>query len=62
MTQGISLEQLNSGTRAEFVATPEEAGEWLLIVKTTTAAFPQVRAAIAELHSYAYYVCSGGMF
>ncbi|MFZ0298178.1 MAG: divalent-cation tolerance protein CutA [Candidatus Sulfotelmatobacter sp.] len=30
----------------------EEAREWLLIVKTTAAAFGQVGAAIAELHSY----------
>lgn len=30
----------------------EEAQEWLLIVKTTTAAFPQVRDAIAGIHSY----------
>jgi periplasmic divalent cation tolerance protein len=30
----------------------EEAREWLLIVKTTVAAFDQVRHAIAELHSY----------
>jgi periplasmic divalent cation tolerance protein len=30
----------------------EEAREWLLIVKTTAAAFGQVRRAIAELHSY----------
>jgi periplasmic divalent cation tolerance protein len=30
----------------------EEAREWLLIVKTTAAAFGQVRQAIAELHSY----------
>jgi periplasmic divalent cation tolerance protein len=30
----------------------EEAREWLLIVKTTAAAFGQVRHAIAELHSY----------
>jgi periplasmic divalent cation tolerance protein len=30
----------------------EEAREWLLIVKTTAAAFGQVRGAIAELHSY----------
>jgi periplasmic divalent cation tolerance protein len=30
----------------------EEAREWLLIVKTTAAAFGQVRAAIAEVHSY----------
>jgi len=32
--------------------TVEEAREWLLIVKTTAAAFVQVRHAIAELHSY----------
>jgi periplasmic divalent cation tolerance protein len=30
----------------------EEAREWLLIIKTTAAAFGQVRHAIAELHSY----------
>jgi periplasmic divalent cation tolerance protein len=30
----------------------EEAREWLLLVKTTSAAFGQVRQAIAELHSY----------
>jgi periplasmic divalent cation tolerance protein len=30
----------------------EEAREWLLIVKTTAAAFGLVRHAIAELHSY----------
>ncbi len=30
----------------------EEAGEWLLIVKTTVVHFGQVRQAIAELHSY----------
>jgi periplasmic divalent cation tolerance protein len=30
----------------------EEAREWLLIVKTTAAAFAQVSQAIAELHSY----------
>jgi periplasmic divalent cation tolerance protein len=30
----------------------EEASEWLLIVKTTTAAFGQVCQTIAELHSY----------
>jgi periplasmic divalent cation tolerance protein len=30
----------------------EETREWLLIVKTTAAAFGQVRDAIAELHSY----------
>jgi periplasmic divalent cation tolerance protein len=35
----------------------EEACEWLLIVKTTAAAFPQVHAAIAELHSYELPEC-----
>ena len=30
----------------------EEAREWLLIVKTTDAAFAAVRDAIAEVHSY----------
>jgi periplasmic divalent cation tolerance protein len=30
----------------------EEASEWLLIVKTTAGAFPQVHEAITELHSY----------
>jgi periplasmic divalent cation tolerance protein len=29
----------------------EEAREWLLIVKTTVAAFDQLRQAIADLHS-----------
>ncbi|MFZ0817656.1 MAG: divalent-cation tolerance protein CutA [Candidatus Sulfotelmatobacter sp.] len=35
----------------------EEAREWLLIVKTTAAAFGQVRAAITELHSYELPEC-----
>ena len=35
----------------------EEAREWLLIVKTTAAAFGQVRGAIAELHSYELPEC-----
>jgi len=35
----------------------EEAREWLLIVKTTAAAFGQVREAIAELHSYELPEC-----
>ncbi len=35
----------------------EEAREWLLIVKTTAAAFGQVRHAIAELHSYEVPEC-----
>lgn len=35
----------------------EEAREWLLIVKTTVAAFVQVRQVIAELHSYEVPEC-----
>ena len=30
----------------------EEAQEWLLVIKTTAAAFERVREAIRELHSY----------
>jgi len=30
----------------------EKAQEWLLLIKTTTAAFERVRDAIRELHSY----------
>jgi periplasmic divalent cation tolerance protein len=30
----------------------EEAREWLLVIKTTAAAFAQVRETITELHSY----------
>ena len=30
----------------------EEAQEWLLLIKTTAAAFERVRDAIRELHSY----------
>jgi periplasmic divalent cation tolerance protein len=30
----------------------ESASEWLLLIKTTTAAFESLRAAISELHSY----------
>ena len=30
----------------------EQAEEWLLVIKTTTAAFVRVREAIKELHSY----------
>ena len=37
--------------------TVEEAREWLLIVKTTAAAFVQVRETIAELHSYEIPEC-----
>src|SRR5882724_2159363 len=36
----------------------EEAEEWLLIVKTTRAAFERVRDAINELHSYGLPGCS----
>jgi periplasmic divalent cation tolerance protein len=35
----------------------EEAQEWVLIVKTTAAAFGEVRHAIAELHSYELPEC-----
>ncbi len=35
----------------------EEAGEWLLIIKTTAEAFERVRDAIAELHSYELPEC-----
>ena len=35
----------------------EESREWLLIVKTTAAAFVQVRDVIAELHSYEVPEC-----
>ncbi len=30
----------------------EQAEEWLLVIKTTAAAFSRVREAIKELHSY----------
>ncbi len=35
----------------------EEAQEWLLMAKTTAAAFEDVRQAIAELHSYEVPEC-----
>ena len=35
----------------------EEADEWLLIVKTTPAAFERVRDAIKELHPYEVPEC-----
>ncbi len=35
----------------------EESREWLLIVKTTAAAFDEVRQAIADLHSYELPEC-----
>src|SRR4029077_2566636 len=30
----------------------ESSAEWLLLIKTTAEKFPEVRAAISELHSY----------
>jgi len=35
----------------------EEAQEWLLIIKTTDAAFERVRYAIKQLHSYELPEC-----
>jgi periplasmic divalent cation tolerance protein len=35
----------------------EDASEWLLVVKTTIAAFGEVRQAIADLHSYELPEC-----
>jgi len=35
----------------------EDAEEWLLVIKTTGAAFGRVRDAIAELHSYELPEC-----
>ena len=35
----------------------EEAHEWLLVIKTTAAAFEGVRQAIAKLHSYELPEC-----
>lgn len=35
----------------------EEAQEWLLVIKTTAAAFEQLRRAIAQLHSYELPEC-----
>ena len=37
----------------------EEAEEWLLIIKTTRAAFERVQDAIHELHSYDVPECIG---
>jgi periplasmic divalent cation tolerance protein len=37
--------------------TVEEAIEWLMVIKTTGAAFARVRDAIAELHSYELPEC-----
>ena len=35
----------------------EEAEEWLLFIKTTEAAYPRVRNAIREMHSYELPEC-----
>ena len=35
----------------------ETAAEWLLLIKTTTGAFPRLRNALAELHSYEVPEC-----
>ncbi|ERR1700730_18221581 len=35
----------------------EEAGEWLLVIKTTARAFGHVCQAIAEIHSYELPEC-----
>lgn len=35
----------------------DEAREWLLVIKTTAAAFDRVRNAIRELHSYEVPEC-----
>lgn len=35
----------------------EESREWLLVVKTTSEAFSEVRGAIADLHSYELPEC-----
>jgi periplasmic divalent cation tolerance protein len=35
----------------------ETAGEWLLVMKTTAAAFPALRQALLELHSYEVPEC-----
>ena len=35
----------------------ESAEEWLLVIKTTAAAFDQVHAAIQELHTYELPEC-----
>jgi periplasmic divalent cation tolerance protein len=37
--------------------TIEETQEWLLIIKTTSAAFERVRDTIRELHSYELPEC-----
>lgn len=35
----------------------ESSHEWLLLIKTTAAQFPAIRAAIRELHSYELPEC-----
>ena len=35
----------------------ESSGEWLLLIKTTSAKFPAVRDAIRKLHSYELPEC-----
>ncbi len=35
----------------------ETAGEWLLVMKTTAGAFPALRGALRELHSYEVPEC-----
>ena len=35
----------------------ESTAEWLLLIKTTSAAFPRLRKAIKELHSYEVPEC-----
>jgi periplasmic divalent cation tolerance protein len=35
----------------------ETAGEWLLVMKTTAGAFPGLRQALLELHSYEVPEC-----
>jgi periplasmic divalent cation tolerance protein len=47
--------QVNSVYRWE--GKVEQAEEWLLMIKTTAAVFPQVRDAIKELHSYELPEC-----
>ncbi len=37
--------------------TVESAEEWLLVIKTTAAAFDEVHAAIKQLHSYELPEC-----
>jgi periplasmic divalent cation tolerance protein len=39
-------------SRYRWQGAIEEASEWQCLVKTTTAAYPQVEAAIRSMHSY----------